>query len=346
MRQGHRKVTLKDIATETGFSINTVSRALRGEKNIAPETLRRIREAQERMGYINNTLASSLRRGYTNTIAVILGDVSNPHFAIMMSEIEARARTLGYSSFLLSTDEDEALEMSAIQTAVNKSVDGIILCPCQQSEQNVRYLMRLELPFVLIGRRFEGLGSDYVICNDELGGYQAARALIDRGHRRILMLQGAENISSSRERRAGYLRAHAEAGIPVDERLIRRGSVMGGNNDPLYEEILSEDLDFTAVFAFSDLIAWDFWRFLRARGLRVPEDCSLVGFDNIRSRLPIPFDLTSISTHKGRMSTEAVDVLARRMRGGGRADPIEIVIDTALAPGETVRTLGDGGSSS
>ena len=342
MNNGRKKVTLKDLAEATGFSVNTVSRALRGEKNIAPDTLRKIQDARASMGYINNTLASSLRRGYSNTIAVILGDVSNPHFGAMMSEIEQRARMYGYSSFLQTTSEDERLEFSAIQSAINKSVDGIILCPCQQTDANIRYLEQLGIPFVLIGRRCDTVKTDYVICNDELGGYQATRALIDQGHTRILMLQGPENISSSRERYAGYLRAHAEAGLAPDPALARHGSVMGKNNEALYEQILSEDLGFTGVFAFSDLIAWDFWRFLHGRGYSVPRDFSLVGFDNIQSRLSIPFELTSISSHKGRMSTEAVDVLVRRMRSMGGAEPIQVVIDTTLAPGETVRNVSGG----
>ena len=339
MHNGRRKVTLRDLAEATGFSVNTVSRALRGEKRIAPETLQKILEAQARMGYIHNTLASSLRRGYTNTIAVILGDVSNPHFGVMMSEIEARARARGYAAFLQTTSEDEALERAAIQSAVNKSVDGILICPCPQSGQNLRTLASLGIPFVLVGRRSAAVDADYVICNDELGGWQATRALIERGHRRILMLQGDPEISSARERLAGYRRALDEAGIEYDPRLVREGSVMGKDNEALYAQILSEDLGFTAAFAFSDLIAWDFWRFLHGRGIEVPRDLSLVGFDNIQSRLSIPIGLTSIRTYKGRMSVEAVDLLVRRMRGEGDPAPARVVIDTALAPGETVRTV-------
>ena len=339
MNNARKKVTLKDIAEATGFSVNTVSRALRGEKNIAPETLKKIKDAQLRMGYINNTLASSLRRGYTNTIAVILGDVSNPHFGVMMREIEARARMYGYTSFLQTTDENEGLELSAIQSALNKSVDGIIICPCQQSDKNIRYLETLGVPYVLIGRRCNTVATDYVICNDELGGYQATKMLIQNGHKRILMLQGSRNISSANERLKGYLRAHAEAGLEVDTRLIREGSVMGQNNHALYEQIMEEGLGFTGVFAFSDLIAWDFWRFLHNSGYRVPEDYSIVGFDNIQSRLSVPFNLTSISSHKGRMSVEAVDVLVRRMRAQENLSPMQLVIDTTLAQGETVKDL-------
>ena len=333
-----RKVTLKDIALATGYSVNTVSRALRDMDDISLETRRKIRQVQQQMGYINNTLASSLRRGYTNTIAVILGDISNPHFGIMMSEIEVQARSYGYASFLQSTNEDEGLERAAIESALNRSADGILLCPCQHSEDNIRYLQEQGIPFVLIGRRFDTLETDYVVCDDEMGGYLATMSLLRLGHRRILTLQGAGHISSARERLKGYRRAYAEMGVSVDEGLIREGFVIGENNEERYEQLYAQQHDFTAVFAFSDLIAWDFWRFLRKKGLRVPEDVSLVGFDHIQSRLSSPFDLTTIRSYKRKMSTQAVDVLMQKL-GGGDSRPVQIVIETSLHRGETVRSL-------
>ena len=99
-------VTLKDIAKQTGYSVNTVSRALRDKDDIAQETKDRIKQIALEMGHVNNTLAASLRLGYTRTVAVILGDISNPHFAVMMKEIEAHARQYGYSSILINTNED------------------------------------------------------------------------------------------------------------------------------------------------------------------------------------------------------------------------------------------------
>lgn len=337
--KGKQAATLKDIANKTGYSVNTVSRALRDKDDIAPATRERIKAVAAEMGHIGNTLASSLRLGYTNTIAVILSDVSNPHFAVMMKEIEGRARELGYSSFLINTNEDEELELQAIQSALNKSVDGIIICPSQRSEENIRYLQKSGVPFVLIGRHCGGLDTDYVVCNDELGGYQATKALLDNGHRRILMLHGPIYISSARERLAGYRRAFAEAGIPVDEALVREVSVTArGESDGLCEE-LEQSAPFTAVFAFSDFLAWEVWSCLKARGLAVPGDCSLIGFDHIQSRLPLPFALTSVSSYKGQMSTAAVELLVERMRENPDGPCRHVVIDTKLAEGETVAAL-------
>lgn len=370
-------VTLKDIAKQTGYSVNTVSRALRDKDDIAPETKERIKQIAMEMGHVNNTLAASLRLGYTRTVAVILGDISNPHFAIMMKEIEAHAREYGYSSILFNTNENEEQELEAIRSALNKNVDGIIICPAQRSSRSLKYLEKTGVPFVLIGRRDENYS--YVVCNDELGGYQATKALLDAGHRDILLLHGARYISSARERIAGYRRAYAEVGIPVNEKLIREvkvtadgerqsqgaeaaegtgagaksGVVVGsktadsgtsnvaagtGNGcRQVIESLRRENISYTAIFAFSDMLAWEAWCVLREQGIEVPRDCSLVGFDHIQSRMSIPYALTTISSYKGRMSATTVDVLIRLMDGDSEKE--QIMIDTALAEGETIAAV-------
>lgn len=335
-------VTLKDIARQTGYSVNTVSRALRDKEDIAGETKEKIRQVALEMGHVNNTLAASLRLGYTRTVAVILGDISNPHFAVMMKEIEAHAGEYGYSSILFNTNEDEEQELDAIRSALNKNVDGIIICPTQKSDKNMKFLEQTGVPFVLIGRRDPHYS--YVVCNDELGGYQATKALLDAGHKNILLLHGALYISSARERIDGYRRAFAEAGIPVNEELIREVKLMSDEKGDTRRgvescgEVLArlqkDNISYSAIFAFSDMLAWEAWCALIRCGVQVPQQCSLVGFDHIQSRMSIPHALTTISSYKGRMSVTTVDVLMRLVDGVSEKE--QIVIDTALVEGETV----------
>ncbi len=325
-------VTIKDIAKRTGYSVNTVSRALRGKADISLATQLRIKEIAREMGHVNNMLAASLRLGYTNTVAVILGDISNPHFAIMMKDIESQARQYGYTSILFNTNEEEEQELEAINSALNKNVDGIIICPTQKSPCNLEYLRNTGLPFVLIGRYDEDYS--YVVCNDELGGYQATKALLDAGHREILMLHGATYISSARERLKGYRRAYAQAGIPVNEKLIWEVPVMANGCEAILKYLDEEEIKYSAIFAFSDMLAWEAWCCLQQRGRNVPKDCSLIGFDHIQSRMSLPFRLTTISSYKGQMSVAAVDILVRQMRE--KSGKEQVVIDTALAEGDTV----------
>ena len=342
-----QQATLKDVARAAGYSINTISRALRDKEDIALATRQKIKKIAAKMGYIQNTLASSLRSGRTNMIAVILGDISNPHFSIMMKEIESQARLSGYSSFLLNTNENAVQEREAIQAALNKNVDGIIICPSQHNEDNIRYLMETGVPFVQIGRYFSKLDASYVICNDELGGYQATKHLIENGHRNILILGGPSFISSARERLAGYKRAFKEVRLPLNSALIREVPITSDGCDEVLTAIFREQLSFSAIFAFSDMIAWDAWAYLHKQGYRIPQDFSLIGFDNIQSRLAIPFQLSTISTYKAKMSTTAVDCLNCLIRGEQSTHPecrglCHHVIDTQLISGETVMAVNKG----
>jgi LacI family transcriptional regulator len=344
MRKSARQpVTLKDIARLTGYSVNTISRALRDKADISPETRELIKDVSTQMGYINNALASSLRLGHTNTIAVILGDVSNPYFSIRMKEIENRARADGYTSFLINTNENAEMEWKAIQTALNKNVDGIIICPTQHNEDNICYLLQTGIPFVQIGRHFENLNANYVIPNDELGGYQATKYLIESGHRDILMLNGPSYISSARERFAGYRRALREAHLPIQPRLIREIPITSDGCAEVITGILQEKIHFTAIFAFSDMIAWDIWTCLRKSGFNIPENYSLIGFDNIQSRLAIPFQLSTISSSE-KMSNTAVECLICIMREEQFSHEecsglCTRVLDTELVKGETVKVI-------
>lgn len=344
--RNNRQITLRDVATATGVSINTVSRALRGKNDISPETRRRVMRVAEEMGYVNNMIASSLRLGYTNTIAVLLGDISNPFFAILMKDIEQCARGFGYASFLINTGEDDAMEREAIRTSQNKSVDGFLICPTQQKPDNIRHLKEGHIPFVLVGRRFPDIDTDFVVSDDEQGGYLATRALVERGHRRILMLNGPSHISSARERLAGHRRALAESGIPFRRELVREVGLACDCCEEVAEGLAAGRPDCTAVFAFSDLIAWGVWSCLLKKGVRVPEDYSLVGCDNIRSRLAIPGDLASVGYSKAGMARAAVELLVARMRGEA-AGPGRLTLEPRLAAGETLAPPrnGEGGKA-
>lgn len=339
-----RTVTLKDVAEKTGYSVNTVSRALRGKDDISEATVDRIKKAAKEMGYINNTIASSLRLGYTNTIAVILGDISNPHFAIMTKEIENYARQHGYSAFLLNTNEDSENELRAIKNAINKNVDGIIICPVQENEDNTRFLIESGVPFIQIGRKSTLPEVNYVICDDVMGGYQATDYLLKMGHQKILFLNAPSYISSARERQEGYCKAYKEHGLEYDPNMIREISVADSNVSAVMEQVCEEKLDFTAIFGFSDSVAWEAWTWLHKCGKRVPEDYSLIGFDHIQSKMAIPFQLTTIGSYKTKMSVMAVECLIRKMRPDKnmKEECVKIdhqVIETIFIEGETVKTI-------
>ena len=168
-RRNTGSVTLKDIAQATGFSANTVSRALADKPDISEETKKVIREKASEMGYIANALASFLRSGVSRNIAIIVGDISNPHFSVMVKEMQTLLQRKGYNSIIFNTDEKAAMERQAITTSLSQNVDGIILCPAPGGEENIRFLQMHDKPFVMIGRHFSGQDASYVVCDDVNG---------------------------------------------------------------------------------------------------------------------------------------------------------------------------------
>lgn len=327
-------VRLADIAERTGYSVNTVSHALHDKPDISEETKAYIQKTAEEMGYIVNASASSLRSGKTKSVAVIVGDISNPHFSIMIKEIEHALRLEGYTAFIFNTDENEEIERNAIRSAKSKNADGIILCPVQKTTENVDYLETLGIPCVLIGRHFDTQRSaGYVVCDDENSGYLAAEHLILNHHRNILFMNGPSYISSSKERLRGALRAARDYGLDDTAVRCREISVTVHDDTSWLSEIFSSNQDCSAVICFSDFLAMEAVWVLRKMGRRIPQDMSVIGFDNIESKFYLPLMLTSITSSKTKMSQSAVKLLMEMLEEN--LPPRGIVLPTELIQRES-----------
>ncbi|HWR23318.1 MAG TPA: LacI family DNA-binding transcriptional regulator [Feifaniaceae bacterium] len=334
------RTTLKDVALKTGFSINTVSRALRNMQDISEETRVHIQRVATEMGYMGNTAAASLRSGYTHTIAVIVGDVSNLFHSIVTEEVEKNARRHGYSTILLNTSEDDDAEYLAIQTALNRNVDGILLCPAQQSERNTKFLKESGVPFVLFARRSVEVETDFVVGDDRLGGYLATKYLLDNGHKDILLVQGPKYNTSAFNRRLGYCDALREFKIPVREELICEVPIKGSGSQKIIGDILKKGARFTAIFAFSDLVALVLIEYLQNEGYRIPEDFSIIGFDNIQSHFPLPIRLASVDNQKTEIAAQAVAMLLKRIRADHPQEGYcQTTLETKLIGRDSVKAL-------
>ncbi len=331
-------VTLKDVARATGYSANTVSHALADKSDISEKTKQLIRAKAEEMGYVGNAFASSLRSGVSRLVAVIVGDIANPHFSILIKEIEQLLGKKGYTVIVFNTEEKQAAERRAVLAALGQNVAGIILCPSPESAGNVALLQERKIPFVLIGRHLPGSGADSVVCDDRGSGLLAVRYLLERGHRKILFLNGNPKISSAEERQQGFFDALEEAGIAPEPGMVRTVPVTAEKSRGLIPGMLAEG-SFTAILAFSDLLAWESVCALKELGRAVPESCSVIGFDNIQSRFSYPLKLTSVSSSKATMAGQAVEVLLRRI-AEPELPPQEIVLPTRIIEGETVREIG------
>ncbi|MBQ8387621.1 MAG: LacI family DNA-binding transcriptional regulator [Clostridia bacterium] len=328
------KITLQDIARETGYSVNTVSHALSGKTDISESTRQKIKEAADRLGYVGNYAASSMRTGKSMTVAIIVPDIKNPFFSVVVHEMEQYFFGRGYTVTVFGTDESAELEREAIKACRLRNMDGIIICPTQKSRTNISMLRELGVPYLLVSRHFDSFEDPFVGTDDLKGGYMATRHLIELGHRRIAFFNADQRISCSRDRAQGYRSALADADVEYDPSLIFYLSTTTQiNSFAAVEQFFTDHPDCTAVVAFNDIIAFQVINFLHRSGRRVPEDISVIGFDNICDDFIFPLPLTSVSTSKKAMSRWAARMLCDMMRG--EAGQHHAVLNSQLLVRET-----------
>ena len=307
------RVTLKDIARQCGYSANTVSRALRGDRHISEATRTLIRDTADQMGYIPNTTASSLRSGRSRMIAVIVNDLHNLHFCDLINRMDQELRARDYTLMVLCMHLEETLAEKLIHTAISLSVDGILYFPNFGQREYIEYMKSCGVPFVLLDRRVNEVIADTVRCDDEQGGYLAGQNLISLGHRRFLFLSGMELSSSQIDRLGGFLRAIRAGGLPDDCVRVVPGIEV--------EEALAHNslaslilpLDYTAIVSFRDEVAYPVMEALRAHGLSIPEDVSIISFDNLRAEDPTRPFLTSIYSTDENIAALGVRMLMERI---------------------------------
>ncbi len=307
-----KRVTLKDLAIITGYTINTVSRALHNKPDISLETKVKIQQAARQAGYIPNWIASSLRTGSSNTIAVIVCDLSNPFFALMVADIEAAASEFGYSVIVLCTHESQEKEENAIRVALGRQVDGILLCPCQESENSLSLLDESNLPYVLLSRHFPKHNADALVCDETRGGFLATEHLILAGHKKLIFLSSFDHVSSIAQRRNGFITAAKKYEISESDRLVYNHE-FGEKTAAYLKEKLN--LGFSGVFAYCDMEAWKVITCIEKLGIRIPEDMAFIGYDNIQGKLGFHFSLCSIESSLQNICKGSVYLLNEKIKG-------------------------------
>ena len=310
----NRRVTITDIARKSGHSPGTVSKALKNMRGVSPGTREEIMRVAEQEGYIVNAQASALRSGHSRTIGIIITDIANPLFSILIKLCIDALERQGYRAIVMPTEEDADREEQAVVAAIRQNVDGVLLCPTQKSAEGVALLRRNKVPFVLIGRRYHDDGEmDYVVCDDRNGGYLAGRHLVELGHRRMLIVVPNDSLSSAQERLEGFSMALNEAGLALDPRWILRSEATGQGIGQRVLKKLRECPGITALFSFSDYITWEIIYALNAAGIDVPGDISIVSFDNVQSRLCFPPPLTTVHYPKLEVAEQSVKLLLERI---------------------------------
>lgn len=322
--------TVRDVAKEVGVSVSTVSRALSVPHLVNAQTRDRVVAAAEELGYRPNSAARGLRSGRTNNIGLVIPDIENPVFAAVTKGVQDRARKGGFSVFVGDSEEDVDLEIEVI-TSLAKQVDGLVLGSPRASEERV--LQALDgKPAVVLNRRLGGLTS--LLLDNADGVLQVLDHLQALGHRRVAYAAGPTSSWSSGER-VEEIRRQAERrdGLELVELGAFRPFVSGG----YHAADLAVAAGATALFAYNDLVAIGALERLRDRGVRVPEDMSVVGFDNVVfSELTYP-TLTTVDMPMRTVGRRSVDAVTRLVTGsddGAEPEraPVELRIRQSTAP--------------
>ncbi len=307
--------TIKDIAKKAKVSANTVSKALSNRSGVNKETRHKILKIAKELSYLPNVLARNLRLSQTKTIGVIISDNSNPFFAYVVKGIQDVARETGYHIILCNTGENPDFEQEAIDLLLELRVAGLLITPTQKEIDYIVKLKRLHVPFVLLARHFEKTTAHYVITDNVTGAYLATQHLIARGHQRVVFVNGPYQNSSARERLVGYKKALAENKIAYDKSLVEWGNLNMEDGYDVMKRVLAHRQPPLGVFLFSDYVAIGALKAVREGNLKVPQEVSIVGYDDIDfvSYLDVP--LTTVHQPKYSIGKKAMEILIQIIDG-------------------------------
>jgi LacI family transcriptional regulator len=324
-----KKPTLRTVALEADVSINTVSRAINNKTDINPFTRKKILRIAKKVGYIRNAAAVALRTQKTRTFGVIIADNCNPFYAEVLSGIEAEAKNNHYHIILANTQRSYQEEETAIALLSAKQIDGLLIAPVQEKDNDIHKLIHSNIPFVIVGRDYEDLPVDAVF-NDELkGGYIATEYLINQGYSKISFIGGFLYKSPARKRLQGYKKALNHYGIPVEEKLISIGDIDMEDGYQRTKYMLDREIDFQAVFCYNDMMAFGAMKAIKEKGYRIPEEIGVVGYDNIVFSSLITPPLTTVHLKKQELGRESVRLLLSRINGHHQKNK-KIVLDVDL----------------
>jgi DNA-binding LacI/PurR family transcriptional regulator len=303
---------MRDVAEMAGVSPTTVSRVLNRKMLVRKETEERVWTAVDTLGYQPNASARALSTRQTSAIGIVVRDICDPFFPPIVHGVTYVANAMGYSSFLcnLSTEPDTAFYLQLVRA---KRVDGIIIATSHIPDEQILLVIDEGAPLVLINREMDGVVS---VCTDnEQGGWDAARHLIDLGHRSIAYIGVPSFVQSGIPRRIGYERALAEHGLALNPSLLfeEENSADGGYRAAM--DLLASREKASAVFVYDDVMAIGALRAFKEKGLRVPEDMSVVGYDDIPLGSHIAPPLTTVRQAKDAMGIRAMELLVALMQG-------------------------------
>ncbi len=332
-------ITIKEIARLAEVSTATVSMILnKKDQNISPSTREKVLSIAEKHNYIPNNAARSLVTHKTNTIGLIMPDITNPFFPEIARGAEDKASEARYSIIFCNTDDSLKQEEKYIEILTEKMVDGFIFAHAADSEETCTGLNNSKIPVVLIDRDYRNKNvKGRVVVDNESGSYSGVSHLIKGGYKNIVYIGGAFITQTAKDRLAGYRRALHENNIDFHEELIKSGSYRSEWGYQALEQFLKEKISFDAVFCGNDMIAFGVMKKLKEVGIKIPEDVGVIGFDDIYVSSMMEPALTTVKQPNYEMGYRAVELLLDVLEKKNENSNRKIVLNTELIVRKSTR---------
>lgn len=334
-------VTSHDVARLAGVAQTSVSRALRGVPGVSPATRERIQAAATQLGYTPSEIGRSLVTQSTRTIGILVTDLSSVFYPHLIGPLHEEATELGYRTVVFTdgVESDAGTDASAIRRLLDRSIDGAVLTTSKLGGALPRELAARGLPFVFLTRYVEDIVADCAIAENALGASLMAAEVVRVGHRRVAAIFGPENTSTGRDRERGTRAALGAAGIELDPEAVERGPFLYETGYRSMGRLMAIEPRPTVVICSNDTVAIAALNAARALGVRVPEDVSVVGFDDLPMAAWEAFELTTVHQPMEEMAKTAVRLLVDRIDGRVLSPAIrrvvfdpKLVIRRTLAP--------------
>jgi LacI family transcriptional regulator len=341
MTKSNSKITLKMIAAELGTTATTVSRVVSGQARkyrISKETEKKIVAVAKKLGFTPNQIARSLRTRKTYTIGLIVPNIANPFFSTIAQIIESAARLNNYSIILCDSGENTSVEIKSVGILENR-VDGLIIAPVGKKDSHVKKVFERNLPIVLVDRYFPDLPISFVASNNYKGAFEAVSYLIECGHSKIACIQGLTDSFVSQERLRGYISALQSKKITVQNDLIKGNGFDVENGYLATKSLLTQQGIPTALFAQGNLIALGSLIAIKEEGYKVPDDISIIAFDDQPYLAFLSTPLSTIKQDSQKIGQIAVQMLLSQIKNGRPETNEKILLPCSIIHRNSVRKI-------
>ncbi len=328
--------TIKDIASETGLGLATISKYLNGG-NVRAENKILIDKAIKKLDYTVNEFARGLKTNKSKMIAIVIPELSNLFTTTIISKIENILRQNAYGVMVLDYSSSEKIESEIADFLISKKVDGVVYMPIHKKSSSINKLLSHNIPLVFIDRKIDDINSDFIGVNNIKAGEDATKLLIESGHTKIAVIAGPKLLKTTTERLKGYKNALLASGISENKNYIMLCDFTIEDGYKGMKHILEHEKKITAVFATNYEMTLGAIMAINEKNIKIPQDISFIGFDNIELSKVISPQLSIVSQPINEIATRAAEALLKRLSANGASS--QIILDCYIEHGKSIKKI-------